>query len=109
MPDEELLTNANENPIGSGPYKYHSHDQDRMVWERNDDWWATRRSASRVKKYIVDVVNPSNEVALGLMLSGEPRPEQQLPARHRNLVQGNFGISTYYAASRTCWRRRRRA
>lgn len=38
--EEEVVSGANENPVGSGPYLYHTHSQDRMVWVKNDNWWA---------------------------------------------------------------------
>ncbi|MGC8006353.1 hypothetical protein ACP3V7_24980, partial [Salmonella enterica] len=42
-----------------------------MVWERNDDWWGTdAHGLDFPMQYIVDIVNPSNEVALGLLLQG---------------------------------------
>ena len=58
-------------PIGSGAYMYSSHGSDRMVWERNDDWWAIDAMGMEMPaRYVVDIVNPSNEVALGLLLQG---------------------------------------
>ena len=64
-------SNANEDPVGSGPFTYSTHGQDRMVWERNDDWWGKDALGLEFPmRYIVDIVNPSNEVALGLLLQG---------------------------------------
>ena len=76
---------ANENPVGTGPYQYLAHDQGRMVWEKRDGWWGTEALGLDAKpKYIVDIVNGSNNVALGLRPAGRPGPAQQLPARHRD-------------------------
>lgn len=69
--EDELISHQNEDPIGSGAYLYSTHGADRMVWERNDDWWAIDILGHEMPaRYIVDIVNPSNEVALGLMLQG---------------------------------------
>ncbi len=42
-----------------------------MVWERNESWWAKERPQPRGQaKYIVDIVNGANNVALGLLMQG---------------------------------------
>ncbi|MFD0664229.1 ABC transporter substrate-binding protein [Thermocatellispora tengchongensis] len=96
--EKEVLDGLNEKPVGTGPYAYHSHDQDRMVWVKRDGWWATKALNLDVKpKYIVDIVNGSNEVALGLLLqNGLDLSNNFLPGI-ANLVNGNFGIKTYYS------------
>jgi peptide/nickel transport system substrate-binding protein len=71
--DDELMTNQNVEPapVGTGAFTYSTHGQDRMVWERNDEWWAADALGYEMPmRYLVDIVNPSNEVALGLMLQG---------------------------------------
>ncbi|MFJ3405599.1 ABC transporter substrate-binding protein [Promicromonospora sp. NPDC090134] len=94
--DEELLSNPNEDPIGSGAFKFSAVAQDRMVWERNDDWWARGELGYEMPmKYIVDVVNTSNEVALGLMLSGGlDLSNNFLPGVNQLVDTGQ--VSTYY-------------
>lgn len=94
--DEELLSNPNEDPIGSGAFKFSAVAQDRMVWERNDDWWARGELGLEMPmKYIVDVVNTSNEVALGLMLSGGlDLSNNFLPGVNQLVDTGQ--VSTYY-------------
>jgi peptide/nickel transport system substrate-binding protein len=94
--DDELLSNPNEDPIGSGPFAFSAVGQDRMVWERNDDWWAKSELGLEMPmKYIVDVVNTSNEVALGLMLSGSlDLSNNFLPGVNTLVDQGS--VSTYY-------------
>jgi peptide/nickel transport system substrate-binding protein len=96
--EEEVIEGTNENPIGTGPYQYHSHDQDRMVWVKRDGWWATQQLGKDVKpKYIVDIVNSSNEVAMGLLLQGQLDLSNNFLPGIANLVQNkNFGITTFY-------------
>src|SRR5690606_796975 len=81
-----------------GPYSYQTHDQDRMVWVKRDGWWATEALNKDVKpKYIVDIVNSSNEVAMGLLLQKNLDLSTNFLPGIANLVQGNFGIETYYS------------
>jgi peptide/nickel transport system substrate-binding protein len=97
--EEEVSTGANENPVGTGPYLYETHGEDRMVWVRNDNWWAKDQlGLSVAPKYIVDVVNSSNNVALGLLLQGGlDLSNNFLPgvASLRDPGRG-YGIKTYY-------------
>ena len=76
----------NPNPVGSSarPYLLLTYDQTKVVWVKNDSWWGKTLLGLDVKPtYIIDQVNGSNNVALGQMLRGPDRPEQQLPARHQ--------------------------
>jgi peptide/nickel transport system substrate-binding protein len=67
--NEDILQDKNPNGIGTGPYKYKTASQDRMVYEKNDGWWAKTALNIDVKpKYIVDIVNGSNSV--GLLMQG---------------------------------------
>ncbi|WP_159940748.1 MULTISPECIES: ABC transporter substrate-binding protein [unclassified Nocardiopsis] len=72
MSESDVLDSANENPVGTGSYVYESHSDDRMVWERNDDWWATEAlDLDMDARYIVDIVNASNEVTMGMLNQNE--------------------------------------
>jgi peptide/nickel transport system substrate-binding protein len=70
-----------------------------MVWVRNDDWWAIDLLGKSVApKYIVDIVNSSNNVALGLLLQGGlDLSNNFLPgvASLRDPGRG-YGIQTYF-------------
>ncbi|MET7999750.1 ABC transporter substrate-binding protein [Nonomuraea glycinis] len=95
--EEDVLNGVNENPIGSGAYKYQSHDQDRVVWVKRDDWWGkTVLNMEPKPKYIVDVATPSNEVAMGLLLQKGMDMSNNFMPGVANLVKGNFGITTFY-------------
>jgi peptide/nickel transport system substrate-binding protein len=97
--EEEVSTGANENPVGSGPYLYETHSEDRMVWVRNDNWWGIDvLGMSFAPKYIVDIVNSSNNVALGLVLQGGlDLSNNFLPgiASLRDPGRG-YGVKTYF-------------
>lgn len=98
VPVEELGVFANDdNPIGSGAYRYHSHTDTRMVWEKNTEWWGIEAIGLDVKpRYIVDLVNPSNEVALGLLSRGELDMSNNFLPGIEQLVGGTFNITTFY-------------
>lgn len=108
--EEEVATGANENPVGSGPYLYETHSEDRVVWVRNDDWWGIDvLGLSFAPKYVVDIVNSSNQVALGLVLQGAVDLNNNFLPGIATLLQGGYGLSTYYPeppymlAGNTAW------
>lgn len=93
----DLTGGANKPPVGTGPYKYLTNDQDRMVWVRNDAWWGKDVFGKLpAPKYIVDIVNGSNNVALGKMLQGGLDLSNNFLPGVASLVNGGYGIKTYY-------------
>lgn len=94
---EDITGGANENAVGSGPYIYESHDQDRQVLVRNENWWGKDIFGTPAPKRIVDIVNGSNNVALGLMLQGGLDLSNNFLPGIASLVKGGYGIQTYYA------------
>jgi len=94
---EEIASGANENPVGTGPYLYDTHDQDRMVWVKNDNWWAKAAlGLDPAPKRIVDIVNGSNNVALGLVLQGGLDLSNNFLPGVATLVEGGYALQTYY-------------
>ena len=94
---EDFVGSNNLKPVGTGPYKYQAHDQDRMVWVRNDAWWGKDVFGKLpAPKYIVDIVNGSNNVALGKMLQGGLDLSNNFLPGVASLVTGGYGIKTYY-------------
>ncbi len=95
--NEDILKETNENGVGTGSYQYKTHADDRMVWVRNDNWWAKSALNLEVKpKYIVDIVNGSNSVGLGLLLQGGIDLSNNFLPGIATLVKGGYGITTYY-------------
>jgi peptide/nickel transport system substrate-binding protein len=94
---EEEVMGANADPVGSGPYQYLTHDQSRQVWEKRADWWGTEALNIDPKpKYIVDIVNGSNNVALGLVLQGGIDLSNNFLPGVATLIKGGYGLQTYY-------------
>lgn len=95
VPEDELITVANENPVGTGPYMAEAVAQDRMVWVRNEDWWGNEVFGKPKPKYIVDLVNTSNNVAIGMLMKGElDLVNNFLPGIHR--IKDTLGLNTWY-------------
>lgn len=95
--EADITSIANERPVGTGPYVYEAHTQDRMVWKKRDGWWATKALNLDVKpRYIVDIVNSSNEVALGLLLQGKLDLSNNFLPGIANLAKGDFHVKTYF-------------
>ena len=97
---KDVATGANEKPVGTGAYLYFAYDQTKMVWVRNDNWWAIKAlNLSVAPKYIVDLVNTSNENSLGLVLQGQEDLNNNYLPGISNLLQGGYALHTYYPAA----------
>jgi peptide/nickel transport system substrate-binding protein len=97
---KDVATGANEKPVGSGAYLYFAYDQAKMVWARNDNWWAIKALNFKVApKYIVDLVNSSNENSLGLVLQGQEDLNNNYLPGISTLLTGGYVLHTYYPAA----------
>lgn len=95
--EEEVAQGANENPVGSGPYLYESHDQTRTVYVRNDDWWGIDAlGLDMAPLRIVDLVNINNNTALGQVLDGNIDLNNNFLPGVARLVEAGYGLHTYY-------------
>ncbi len=96
---EDILKTTNENGVGTGPYMYKTHADDRMVWVKNDNWWAKTALNLDVKpKYIVDIVNGANSVALGMVLQGGLDLSNNFLPGIGELVNRGY-VKTYYPSA----------
>lgn len=94
----DILKFTNANGVGTGPYMYKTAAADRMVWVKNPNWWATAALKLEVKpKYIVDIVNSSNNVALGQLLQGGVDLSNNYFPGVKSIVDGGYGVTTYFA------------
>lgn len=95
--EEEITTGANPNPVGSGPYLYESHSEDRNVWIQNDNWWGKEiLGLSFAPKRIVDIRVASNNIALGMVIKGELDLSNNFLPGVGELVKRGY-IKTYLA------------
>ena len=71
-----------------------------MVWEKNPSWWATAALNLNVApKYVVDIVNSSNNAALGELISGGLDLDNNYLPGIAQVVNGGYGVTTYFAAA----------
>jgi peptide/nickel transport system substrate-binding protein len=94
--NEDILSDTNANGVGTGPYLYKTASEDRMVWVKNDNWWAKAAlSLDVAPKYIVDIVNGANNVALGLLMQGGIDLSNNFLPGIATLVDNGY-VSTYF-------------
>ncbi len=97
MTAADITGGANLDPVGSGMYLAELMDQDRAVLVRNDNWWGIKAfGKTPAPKRIVDIVVPSNNVGLGLVLQGGIDLDNNFLPGVATLVKGGYGIKTYY-------------
>ena len=94
--NEDILKDKNPNGVGTGPYMYKSAAQDRMVYVKNDNWWGIAAGHPVTPKYIVDIVNGANNVALGLLMQGGIDLSNNFLPGVATLVDRGY-VATYYA------------
>jgi peptide/nickel transport system substrate-binding protein len=106
--NEDILKVTNENGVGTGPYMYKTHADDRMVWVKNDNWWGIAAGHPVAPKYIVDIVNGTNNAALGMVLQGGlDLSNNFLPGVaelvNRGYVKTYFAAAPYMLSANTAW------
>jgi peptide/nickel transport system substrate-binding protein len=106
--NEDILKATNENGVGTGPYMYKTHADDRMVWVKNDNWWGIAAGHPVAPKYIVDIVNGTNNAALGMVLQGGlDLSNNFLPGVaelvNRGYVKTYFAAAPYMLSANTAW------
>ncbi|MFN2340945.1 MAG: ABC transporter substrate-binding protein [Halanaerobium sp.] len=95
IPSDELITKTMKDPVGTGSYEAREAGQDRMVWRRNDDWWGNDVYGQPKPKYLVDLVNQSNNIVMGMLMKGElDLSNNFIPGIQR--VKDQFGLKTWY-------------
>jgi len=95
--NDKILDFKADPPVCSGPYVAKTHAEDRMVWVKNDNWWAKSALGLDVKpKYIVDVVNQANNVSLGMLMQGQLDLSNNFLPGIATLVNNGYA-KTYFA------------
>ena len=87
----DILKNLNMNGVGTGPYMYKTHADDRMVWVKNDNWWGKTGAQPRRQAEVHRRHRQRRQQRRARHgAPGRPRPEQQLPAGHRRARQSRL-------------------
>src|SRR5215831_439652 len=98
------ITGANANPVGTGPMTLASYNAQQVAYQTKSDWWATSALGLSFKfKYLVDMVNGSNNQELGALTAGDVDWSNNFLPGINNLItalNGNagYGFKTYYPA-----------
>jgi peptide/nickel transport system substrate-binding protein len=95
--EAEIASFPNHPPVGSGSYLYHSHTDTRMVWQRNDEWWGTTHLELQMRpRYIVDLVNASNEIAFRQIVQNQLDLSNFFLPGIAQTVAEEEAVATYY-------------
>jgi peptide/nickel transport system substrate-binding protein len=99
------ITSANKNPVGTGPMLLDTYNATEVAYKDNPSWWATKALGLSFKfKYLVDVVNGSNNVELSALSAGQVDWSNNFLPGINELVSGlngnaGYGFKTYYSRS----------
>jgi peptide/nickel transport system substrate-binding protein len=99
------ITGANKNPVGTGPMLLDTYSAVQVAYKDNSNWWATKQLGLSFKfKYLVDVVNGSNNVELSALTAGNIDWSNNFLPGINELVSGlngnaGYGFKTYYPKS----------
>jgi peptide/nickel transport system substrate-binding protein len=102
FPASQIATDANAHPVGTGPMTLDTYNAQEVAYQTKPGWWATSALGLSFKfKYLVDVVNGSNDQELGQLTAGNiDWSNNFLPGINQLMgaVGGNSGytLKTYY-------------
>ena len=105
FPASQIATDANTHPVGTGPMTLDTYNAQEVAYQTQPNWWATSDLGLNFKfKYLVDVVNGTNDQELGALTQGNiDWSNNFLPGINQlmNAVGGNSGytLKTYYPKS----------
>ena len=101
----DQITGANKNPVGTGPMLLDTYNTSEVAYRDNPGWWAVSQLGLSFKfKYLVDVVNGSNNVELSALTAAQIDWSNNFLPGINELVSGlggnaGYGFQTYYPKS----------
>jgi peptide/nickel transport system substrate-binding protein len=101
----QQITGANTHPVGTGPMLLDTYNTTEVAYRDNPDWWAISQLGLSFKfKYLVDVVNGSNNVELSALTAAQVDWSNNFLPGINELVSGlggnaGYGIKTYFSSS----------
>jgi len=101
----QQITGANTDPVGTGPMLLDTYNTTEVAYKDNPNWWAISQLGLSFKfKYLVDVVNGSNNVELSALTAAQVDWSNNFLPGINELVSGlggnaGYGIKTYYSSS----------
>ena len=101
----QQITGANTKPVGTGPMLLATYNATEVAYQDNPNWWAISQLGLKFKfKYLVDVVNGSNNVELSALTAGQVDWSNNFLPGINELISGlggnaGYGLKTFYASS----------
>ncbi len=110
-PTRTILKGNNANAVGTGPYALLTYDPGPVVWVKNDAWWGKTAPRPRRQAQVHRRHRQRQQQRRARPAdAGRHRPEQQLPARHRQLVDRRLRhpdllseAAPYMLSANTAW------
>lgn len=105
IPASQVATYADTSPVGTGPMTLDTYNTTEAAYQTNPNWWGTSALGLSFKfKYLVDVVNGSNDQELGQVTAGNiDWSNNFLPGINSLLTtlggNGGYTLKTYYPSS----------
>jgi peptide/nickel transport system substrate-binding protein len=102
VPASQVATYADTKPVGTGPMTIVSYNANQAAYQVKPDYWGTSQLGIKFGfKYLVDMVNASNNVELGLLTSGQIDWSNNFLPGVNQLMSGigGYGFKTYYPKS----------
>jgi peptide/nickel transport system substrate-binding protein len=104
VPAGQVSTWANKNPVGTGPMLLATYNATEVAYKDNPNWWGISQLHLSFKfKYLVDIVNGSNNVELSALTAGQIDWSNNFLPGINTLVNGalngnaGYGFKTYYS------------
>jgi len=102
LPASQVVTYPNTHPVGTGPMTLLTANAQETAYQTNPSWWGTKDLGLSFKfKYLVDVINGSNQQELSQMLAGNLDWSNNYLPGINNLAgaqqgQGGYTFKFYY-------------
>jgi peptide/nickel transport system substrate-binding protein len=99
VPAGQVATFADTSPIGTGPMTLASYNANQVAYQVKPDYWGTSQLGLKFNfKYLIDMVNASNNVELGLLTGGQIDWSNNFLPGINQLMQGigGYGFQTYF-------------
>jgi peptide/nickel transport system substrate-binding protein len=96
------ITAANTHPVGTGPMLLDTYNATEVAYKVNPNWWGTSQLGLSFKfKYLVDIVNGSNNVELSALTAGQIDWSNNFLPGVSAMVSGlngnaGYGFKTYF-------------
>jgi peptide/nickel transport system substrate-binding protein len=95
---DTALTQVEEfEPVGSGPYTVMSYDIERVVAERDDNWWGNDVYGQPAPRYIVHPIFGSNDEAGLALQRGEVDLSQTFTPQIWRMAEAGAPVYTWFA------------